>query len=704
MFRVFEPGPLHLGLYPGCGGMSRRELLRVGGLSTLGLGLPNLATASTAPPADPTFGRAKNVLVLFLQGGPPQHETFDPKSEAPAEIRGEFRPIATSVPGIQFSELLPRTAAIAHKLAVVRSLTTHTDLHDASAYWILTGYPYKGQNSRQISNSDWPYLGSVLRQLKPSDTLPGYTSVWLPDLMRLNDNVQPAGQTGGFLGRRWDPARIIGDPSSQGFHAPSLEFPSDLPPLRMSGRRRLLEEVDEHFARLERSRELDAYGDQVQEAFGILSSGKARAAFDLSQEPPALRDRYGRTKWGQCVLLGRRLIEAGCRLVHVNWPREAGDSAIDNPMWDTHAQNADRLQDVLCPQLDVTFTALMEDMEQRGLLAETLVLLIGEFGRTPKINGNGGRDHWGHVFSFALAGAGIQTAQVYGASDKNGAYPVANPLEPQDLAATILHLLGIGPEATFLDKIGRPVRACIGSPITAILGTSPATTSRSAAGGDISLVPPYCEDFLLNRGFEESSSLVSPGRTRRVKGWQAEPLDGPLAARVGSVFPRGGRNHACLGFGVPGARASGTTAERVWLAQEIRNPRAGRFTFRIHAAGWAESAEAFDRLFRQQVRCYLIIYGYHDLKKDPRRRREFARLEFDPPYGRVPADYRLFTLAVTLRSQDDGAMELSKGIGAAVVVERRNRGALPVMSSAFLVLDDAELAYNPRPRNEDVTV
>src|SRR5690348_4155674 len=189
-------------------GLNRRELLRVGGLSALGLSLPGLLSARAPAPRAASFGAARNVIFLWLQGGPPQHETFDPKPEAPAEVRGEFKPIATNVPGVRFCELLPRTARIAHKLAVVRSPRTHSDLHDASGYWVLTGYRYAGRQSRQISPTDWPYLGSVVKMLKPSKQLPSFSSVWLPDVMRLNDNVQPAGQTAGFLGKRWDPERF----------------------------------------------------------------------------------------------------------------------------------------------------------------------------------------------------------------------------------------------------------------------------------------------------------------------------------------------------------------------------------------------------------------------------------------------------------------------------------------------------------------
>ena len=356
-----------------CDGISRRELIRVGGLSMLGLSLPQLVQARTQTAdearAGASFGKAKNVIFLWLQGGPPQHETFDPKPDAPAEIRGEFKPIATNVPGIQICELLPRTAAIVDKLAIVRSLCTHSDLHDASGYWVLTGYQYKGQQSRQINRStDWPYLGSVLKMLAPSPTLPSYTSVWLPDVMRLNDNVQPAGQTAGFMGFGWDPQRVICDPSDPKFQIEGLTLPPEIPPLRLSSRQSLLEQVERHFAGVERGTALRDFDRQTQEAFGLLTSGRARQAFDLSREPAALRERYGRHKWGQSVLLARRLVEAGARLVHVNWPREGGDEAVSNPLWDTHAQNADRLQDVLCPQFDVTFTALIEDLEQRGLL------------------------------------------------------------------------------------------------------------------------------------------------------------------------------------------------------------------------------------------------------------------------------------------------------------------------------------------------
>src|SRR5882762_11070569 len=229
-----------------CDGINRREWLRVGGMSALGLSLPHLLRAAEQPAVPTTvprlarglqgatFGKAKNVIFLWLQGGPPQHETFDPKPDAPAEIRGEFRPIQTSVPGVHFCELLPRTAAIAHKLAIVRSLATNDDNHDVSGYWVMTGYPYGPGSARQIKPNDWPYFGSIVKMLKPSERLPALTSVWVPDLMRLNDNVTPAGQTAGFLGKMWEPERFVGDPGSPNYRIEGLDLTGDLTPVRLN--------------------------------------------------------------------------------------------------------------------------------------------------------------------------------------------------------------------------------------------------------------------------------------------------------------------------------------------------------------------------------------------------------------------------------------------------------------------------------------
>src|SRR5262245_23968604 len=515
--------------------VSRREWLRVGGLSALGISLPQLLRAgesSPRPAATPalagdlgsTFGRAKNVIYLWLQGGPPQHETFDPKPEAPAEIRGPFKPIATNVPGIRFCELLPRTARYADKLAVVRSLSTRDDNHDVSGYWLLTGYPYGPGSARQIKPGDWPYFGSIVKMLKPSEKLPALTSVWIPDVMRLNDNVTPAGQTAGFLGKMWEPERFVGDPAVPDYHIEGLGLTGDITKIRVDRRRDLLTQLDRSFDKAGRSEAVEAWDRLSHHAFDLVTSGAARAAFDLSKESDKTRDRYGRYTWGQSVLLARRLVEAGVRLVHVNWARDPGDSAVDNPMWDTHAQNADRLQDSLCPQFDVTFAALMDDLTDRGLLDETLVVVIGEFGRTPRINKQGGRDHWGHVFSMALAGAGVRGGQVIGASDKNGAYPVTDPITGGDLTATLFHLLGIDPGGTFPDKANQPHPITKGEPIQAALGTTPATAERREPEGDPAFVPPYDASLLLDTDFASDRPLIPPAPPTRDKGWRAHPI------------------------------------------------------------------------------------------------------------------------------------------------------------------------------------
>jgi hypothetical protein len=703
MLRIFDPGSPREGL-------SRRELLRIGGLNALGLSLPGLlgagaragtvtgAESTLVEPLGATFGRARNCIFLWLQGGPPQHETFDPKPDAPAEIRGEFRPIATTVPGIDFCELLPRTARIADKLAIVRSISTRSDLHDASGYWILTGYRYVGAESRRISPTDWPYFGSIVKKLKPSETMPALTSVWLPDVMRLNDNVTPAGQTAGFLGKRWDPERMVGDPSQPDYRIEGLSLPGDVPPLRLAARRSLLAQVEEHLAAVERSAVLDLYSRQAQDAFGLLSSGAARAAFDLGKEPQALRQRYGPGRWGPCLLLARRLVEAGVRLVHVNWPRETGDTAIDNPMWDTHAQNSDRLQDVLCPQFDVGFTALIEDLDNRGLLDETLVVAIGEFGRTPRINAKGGRDHWGHVFSFALAGAGIRTAQVYGSSDAHGAYPRTDKVEPQELTATIFHLLGIGHDAFFPDQTGRPRHVTEGAPLRTLLGHGPATDRRATPGGSPAAVPVFSDALLLNTHFADDLPLFAIGSSSRIRGWQGAPIAAGPEFGVQIASGDDGR-FARIGFDPgAGAIAAGT---RALLAQEVRNPRAGRYTLSIRArtAGTPEGIAVLLDAFSFR----LVVFGYKNLKKDPQQVREFASLAFRPGADGTPQSV---SLAAVLKSQDDGAFQLSQGVGVAVVADRNHAGPVPLepTAGAYLRIDALELSFDPRPRNDDVTV
>jgi hypothetical protein len=704
------------------GRWSRREMLRVGGLSTLGVSLPHLLRAKSAAAESSSgvmFGRAKNVIFLWLQGGPPQHETFDPKPDAPLEIRGEFKPISTNVPGIQIGELLPRTAAMADKYAIVRSLETHSDLHDASGYWVLTGYKYTGQESRKITRAtDWPYLGSVIRMLAPSKTLPAYTSVWLPDMMRLNDNVTPAGQTGGFLGMGWDPARIICDPSDPNFQVEGLALPPEIPALRFTARQSLLSQVERHFDRIARGPAVDVYDRQTQESFDLLTSGRSRQAFDLNREPQALREKYGLHEWGQSVLLSRRLIEAGARLVHVNWPREKGDEAVNNPMWDTHAQNSDRLQEVLCPLFDVTYTALLEDLEQRGLLDETLVVVIGEFGRTPKINSQGGRDHWGHVFSFLLAGAGIRGGQVYGSSDAQGAYPRDNRLEPQDLTATILHLLGIGHQVMFRDLGGRPQHATLGEPLYPLLGEEPATRDRCVSEGNVNLVPPYSKAPIFESSFEENGVLAELGSKQRFTRWMAKPQattgatpDFGVALIDDPAVAAAGLRCAALGIGLSHANGQPSAAmlpagTRAVVTQQIRNPRAGTYVVKLKAACGGAQADWDWLAANFQMR--LSLFGYRSLDKNPWDGvREYASVPLTPQFAQDgTAGYQEFQLTRALRSQDAGAAEIEMGVGLAVWLERKTPGELAIDAArkAYLRIDDFAVTFTPRPRNDNVTV
>jgi hypothetical protein len=691
--------------------VSRREWLRVGGLGALGLSLPTLLRAGQqSTPATPpemarslqgaTFGRAKNVIFLWLQGGPPQHETFDPKPEAPAEIRGPFRPIATNVPGIRFCELLPRTACHADKLAVVRSLHTNDDNHDVSGYWVLTGYPYGPGSARQIKPNDWPYFGSIIKMMKPSERMPALTSVWIPDVMRLNDNVTPAGQTAGFLGRMWEPERFVGDPALPTYRIEGLDPTGDLSPVRLNRRRNLLAQVDTHFRNVERGGSVEAWDRLSQHAFDLVTSGRARTAFDLSREPERVRDRYGRYSWGQTVLLGRRLIEAGVRLVHVNWIREPGDSAVDNPLWDTHAQNADRLQDALCPQFDVTFTALLEDLQQRGLLDETLVVAIGEFGRTPRINSQGGRDHWGRVFSFALAGAGIAGGQVLGASDRYGGDPALDPLRPHDLTATIFHLLGIDPQGVFYDKNNRPHFLTRGEPLHRLLGSEPATLERCPPEGDVALVPPYDTSLLLDTDFQSGRPLLPATPPSRQRGWRATPvwdatIGNGLSARLND------EHQVLLGIGMADAGTIPPLAQgsRTVLAQEIRNARGGHYTLTVQASGGGRD---FDRIFLANFTCRLLLFRYADMSKDPTRVTVLASADFRPTFQNSST----FEINRFLGSTTPGAnFPIGNGLGVAVVVEKTSPGPLPsVPLQAFLRIHSIALDFNARPRDESVTV
>lgn len=445
--------------------VSRREWIRLGGLGVLGAGLRGLAaTAPTGPAAGAgvqgtgasSFGRAKGCLVVFLTGGPPQHETFDPKPDAPVEIRGPFGSIPTAVPGLRFSELLPRTARIADRLTVIRSMTTDINSHSSSGHFMLTGHPHPaGQAETPASVDDWPSLAALVNALKPSERSP-FSAAVLPEPIVNNPGVPWPGQNAGLLGAVHHPQLFRCDPTAEQLEVEGLRFVEGLTAPRIRARQALLRTLDLPFVEGRQSDPVHGLDRVQRQAFQVLQSQATLDAFALEKESSRNRDRYGRNKFGQSLLLARRLLEAGVRLVQVNWPREPGDLSIGNPLWDTHSKNADRCRSVLCPTFDTGFPELVRDLEASGLLDETLVVVMGEFGRSPAINPDGGRDHWGACFSIALAGAGTGGGRVLGASDRLGGYVHDRPVRPSELAATILHLLGIRPSTEYLDVFGRP--------------------------------------------------------------------------------------------------------------------------------------------------------------------------------------------------------------------------------------------------------
>jgi uncharacterized protein (DUF1501 family) len=437
-----------------CDGLMRRDVIRAGGLAAFGLSLPHLLRAEAAG-ADSPGGRAKSCIILFLMGGPPQHSTWDPKPEAPPEVRGEIGPIATSVPGLMFGELMPRLATQAHKLAVLRAMHTGDNAHSSSGYYMLTGRPHDPMNAENVNPgppNDWPFIGAMVQKLTPER--PVFASVRLPMRIFNTDGSIWPGQDAGFLGRSADPWLLRCDPASPDYSVPEFSLPVEISADRLISRQHLLKHVGHDLDAVRRSSALDRYDYHTQRAFDLLASPDGRKAFDLAAEPAETRERYGMSQFGQSVLLGRRLIEAGVRLVHVNWHRGPDEPNIA-PCWDSHAGEAQRLKTVLIPPFDLAFSALLEDLEARGLLDETLVVAMAEFGRTPKFNANAGRDHWGPVFSIALAGAGIKGGAVHGASDRLGAYPASGLVRPEDLSATIFHLLGHAPETFLTDPQGR---------------------------------------------------------------------------------------------------------------------------------------------------------------------------------------------------------------------------------------------------------
>jgi hypothetical protein len=467
-----------------CEGVSRREWLRLGGLGTIGLSLADLtaaraadhtiAPAGTGASSSSSFGRAKSCIVLFLFGAPAHQDTWDLKPEAPADVRGEFKPIATNVAGTFVSEHVPLLAAMADRYALIRSVTHPDNTHTVAMHYMLTGVRHlRPSTNPQNADDDFPCFGAVMnyvraqqkgdrgRHISQNSTVPG-----LPAAVSLNS---PANQTSannhifpgffaGFLGQVCDPFFVSQNPCDTKF---SL-FPSTVNAERLLDRKRLLTELTGPAQHVPMTTSESSFASFHDQAFQLITSPAARQAFAIEQEPETLRARYGSTPFGQGCLLARRLVEAGVPLVTVNWQR-------DDAFWDTHSNNFRDHKQQLLPNLDRGFSALLLDLEQRGLLSETLVIALGEFGRTPKINRNAGRDHWAPCNTVVLAGAGISGGHIHGASDRLAAYPARNPVLPEDVAATVYHLLGIPQEFTLRNAEGRPIALSSGTPVWPLL-------------------------------------------------------------------------------------------------------------------------------------------------------------------------------------------------------------------------------------------
>ena len=445
----------------------RREFLRAGAAGLFGLGLPDvLRAAGGAKPR-----RAKACIVLFMWGGPAQQDTWDLKPDAPDAYRGEFKPIATAVPGLRISEHLPRLARRAGDLCLIRSMT-HPDVdHLTATHQLLTGKPAPAGPLAD----DWPNYGAVLSKLgRGAGPLPPYVSM-MPAVPNGAPRFveQSHGQGAGLLGPLYDPMRIDADGSKPGYRVGEFAPSGDLDAARLGDRRGLLESLDRRAAP---GPHPQAMGEHYRRAFALLASPAATAAFDLDREPRQVRERYGMNPHGQSVLQARRLVEAGVPLVTVFWPNEGiTDVSV---YWDTHSRNFVDLKTRLCPVADLAFAALLDDLRDRGMLDDTLVVWTGEMGRTPKVGqsvvggagaGRDGRDHWGKVFTTVLAGGGVRGGAVYGSSDKYAAEPATNPTTPADLAATIYHLLGVDPRTEIRDRFGRPLTLCDGQVLDAIL-------------------------------------------------------------------------------------------------------------------------------------------------------------------------------------------------------------------------------------------
>ncbi|MFN4261267.1 MAG: DUF1501 domain-containing protein [Gemmataceae bacterium] len=433
-----------------CDGISRRSFLQAGVLGMTGLTLADSLRLKAQAAATGTRDTA--VILIWLDGGPTHMDTYDIKTEAPAEYRGPFQTTPTNVPGIDITELMPRQARVMDKLAIVRSLYHTTGDHFAGAHWMLTGY--HGSTAAML-DPKYPSAGSITAKVRGANRpgLPPYVAVPYAASVGLN----PGYNSGAYLGTSYNPFQIGNDPNNPRFNVRNLTLPNGLTLAELDNRRQLLSSFDSMRRDIDHSGTVETMDKFQQEAYELISGPAAREAFDLNKEDPRLRDRYGRHTWGQSCLLARRLVEAGVTFVTVHMGG-----------WDDHSNIEQAMKNKL-PRLDPAVATLVEDLDERGLYENVAICICGEFGRTPRVNGGAGRDHWGQSGFTVLGGGGLKTGLVVGSTTEKGEYPKDRPVKPEDMLATLYHVLGIDTSMTFSDKTGRPHPICTGSPIAELI-------------------------------------------------------------------------------------------------------------------------------------------------------------------------------------------------------------------------------------------
>ncbi|MBN01311.1 MAG: hypothetical protein CMJ77_19530 [Planctomycetaceae bacterium] len=431
-----------------CSGTTRRDFLKVGSLGAIGLSLPQYLWAKEHGAVDQAADD-QSCIMIFNLGAPSQLDTFDMKPDAPAEVRGPFKPIRTASSEIEISEIFPQHAKVANHFSLVRSCYhTSAAVHDAGWQMMQTGRQFTG-------GVETPHAGAVVSYLHGRRTdLPPF--VVLPELMGRGGGNLPNGQAGGFLGKSHDPFALMADPSKPNFKVPDLLPPPEIGTVRLERRRRMRQIVDQTVDYFEQSDDARLLDSNFQAAYRLMTSQQARDAFDLSKEPKKVRERYGQNRFGQCCLLARRLVEAGVRFVTIN----TFLTVFDEITWDIHGSkpftSIEGMRDIVAPMYDQAYSALIEDLVDRGMLDSTMVACLAEFGRTPKVNPAGGRDHWPQCFTVSFAGGGVQGGRVVGASDPIGGIPAERPTQPGEVVATIFRGLGLDPTGHLPGPAGRP--------------------------------------------------------------------------------------------------------------------------------------------------------------------------------------------------------------------------------------------------------